>query len=177
MHIPTHLLSGWCVANCFTLTARERLLCMAAATVSDLDGLGFFFGEEPYWRFHHVVGHNLLVGVVFSAVATIVSMHKLKAFILYIAIFHLHLLMDFYGSGPLWKIHYWWPFDERGYLTERAWALMSWQNYLTALLLFAWTLAIARWQRRTPLELLAPRLDQAIVHKLTGARAGGVGSG
>ncbi len=166
MHIPTHLLSGWCVANCFTLTRRERLLCMLAGTIADVDGVGFFFGEEMYWRFHHIVGHNLLVGVLFSGAAAIVSTHRAKAFGLYLAIFHLHLLMDYFGSGANWKIHYWWPFDDRGYLTEHAWELMSWQNYLAAGLLLAWTIGIARWQRRTPLEAVAPRLDEAVVRRV-----------
>lgn len=166
MHIPTHLLSGWCAANGFTLTPRERLLCMVAGTVADLDGLGFFFGEEVYWRYHHVVGHSLLAGVAFSGIAMLISTHKAKAFAIYLAIFHLHLLMDFFGSGPLWKIHYWWPFDGRGYLTEHAWELGSWRNYLSAAVLLAWTMGIARWKRRTPLELLAPRLDGVMVRKV-----------
>ena len=32
MHIPTHLMSGWCIASLFDLTLRERLLCMLAAS-------------------------------------------------------------------------------------------------------------------------------------------------
>ncbi|HEV7299141.1 MAG TPA: hypothetical protein VGN72_07230 [Tepidisphaeraceae bacterium] len=165
MHIPTHILSGWCVANCFNLSPRERLLAMVAASVHDLDGLGFFFGEEAYWRFHHIVGHNLLVGLLYSLAAAAISAHKLKCFLLYLGLFHLHLLMDFFGSGPLWKIHYWWPFDDRGYLTQHAWELSSWQNYLTAILLLGWTIWIARVKHVTPLELLAPRLNAKLLGK------------
>lgn len=165
MHIPTHVLSGWCVANCFNLTPRERLLAMSAASVSDLDGIGFFFGEEAYWRYHHIVGHNLLVGVLFSVAAAAVSRQKATAFALYLSLFHLHLLLDFFGSGPLWKIHYWWPFNDRGYLTQHAWELSSWPNYLTAAVLMVWTVLIARRRRVTPLEVLAPRLDAKLLGK------------
>lgn len=38
MHIPTHIMSGWVIANCVPLTPRERLACMIIATVPDIDG-------------------------------------------------------------------------------------------------------------------------------------------
>ena len=46
MHIPTHILSGWCIGNVLPLNGRERLFCMVAASVADFDGLGIIFGEE-----------------------------------------------------------------------------------------------------------------------------------
>ena len=39
MHIQSHIMSGWCAANCFPLTARERFLAMLAATLPALDGV------------------------------------------------------------------------------------------------------------------------------------------
>src|SRR5437016_3393863 len=39
MHIQTHIMSGWCAASLFPLTARQRLACMIAASAADLDGL------------------------------------------------------------------------------------------------------------------------------------------
>ncbi|HSU65852.1 MAG TPA: hypothetical protein VLJ39_03175 [Tepidisphaeraceae bacterium] len=49
MHIPTHIMSGWCMANLVRLTARERLFTMIAATAADLDGVSRVFGQEAYW--------------------------------------------------------------------------------------------------------------------------------
>ena len=69
MHIPTHLMSGWCVGAALPLTARERVACMMAATLPDVDGVSLAFGREAYERWHHVIGHNVLAGVVI-AVAT-----------------------------------------------------------------------------------------------------------
>jgi hypothetical protein len=63
VHLQTHLMSGWCVGNLLPLGARERLFCMIAAAASDLDGIGRVFGEEAYWRYHHVVGHNLAFAI------------------------------------------------------------------------------------------------------------------
>ena len=94
MHIPTHILSGWCVANLLPLGPRERAVCVVAAAIPDLDGLGLlavpFAGSHFYERYHHVLGHNLTFAVI--------------ACLAYFALFHLHLLMDYYGSGPGWGI-------------------------------------------------------------------------
>ena len=159
MHIPTHVLSGWVFANALPLAKRERLFCMVAASIPDIDGLGFFFGEEMFWRFHHFVGHNVFFGLFVSIAVAFFSQKKLLALAAYMTCFHLHLLMDFYGSGTGWKIHYFWPIDSRGFYTTDAWPLSSWQNYLTFGVLLLITIGIAWRKKRTPLELLAPRLE------------------
>ena len=68
MHIPTHILSGWCVANLLPLGPRERVFCMVAAAIPDLDGAGYIAGAHFYERYHHVLGHNLTFAVI-SALA------------------------------------------------------------------------------------------------------------
>ena len=165
MHIPTHTLSGWVLANAVSkLDARGRLFCMIAASAADLDGIGFLFGEEAYWRFHHVVGHNVLVGVVSSALLGCFARRgRAITFLACVTCFHLHLLLDFYGSGIGWQIHYLWPFDPSGFKTDAAWPLMSWQNYASFVLLVIATGLIAWRKRRTPLELIAPRLNDKLI--------------
>jgi hypothetical protein len=106
MHIQTHILSGWCVASCFGLTPRERFLCMAAAGASDLDGLGILLGERIYWNYHHVLGHNLLFAAVCSVAFALMSKHRLKVLLLSLLLFHVHFILDYYGSGPGWSIEY-----------------------------------------------------------------------
>src|SRR5438045_2833935 len=102
MQVQTHVLSGWCVANLLPLSPRERGFCMIAASASDLDGLGIIGGEEMYWRFHHIVGHGLLAAIVVCGTLTIFSHRRLLALAAYLALFHLHLIMDYWGSGPGW---------------------------------------------------------------------------
>jgi hypothetical protein len=84
----------------------------------------------------------------------------------YLSLFHLHLLMDYYGSGPGWGIAYLWPFSRRTWSTPDAWEFFSWQNLTTAAALIVWTLAIAIRQHRTPLEALMPNLDRQLVEKV-----------
>ncbi len=167
MHIPTHIFSGWCTGNLFRLTARERLFCMVAATIADIDGIGIIFGEQTYWNYHHKLGHNLFFGLLSSAILTAFSLHRFRSFFIYLALFHLHLIMDYFGSGPLWSIYYLWPTKYAVVRNPNAWEFSSWQNVVVASLLLIWTIIIAVRNRRTPLELLTPRLDQKIVNAIS----------
>ena len=168
MHIQTHILSGWCVGNLVPgFTPRERLFCMLAASLADLDGLGILVGERWYHEFHHVLGHNLLFAAVLSAALAAFSTHRAAAFGVYFALAHLHLLLDYYGSGPGWPICYAWPFrlgHAHCWLNPSAWPFYSWQNISAAFALLGWTIAIAVYQRRTPLELLMPSLDRKLIN-------------
>jgi inner membrane protein len=160
MHIQTHILSGWCVGNLFGVTPRERVFCMFAASLQDLDGLGILISQEVYWDYHHKVGHCLLSGVLLSILLTIFSTHRLKALIVYLSLFHLHLVLDYFGSGPGWPLHYFWPFSDYGIVNDRAWPFFSWQNLSAAFAMILWTLWIAAAKQRTPLETFMPRLDR-----------------
>jgi len=174
MHIQTHILSGWCLANVFPLTPGQRLGAMIAASAADLDGLGILFGQEAYWKYHHALGHNLLFGLVLSIGITLMTRGKLWLFALFLGLFHLHLLMDFFGSGPGWPIAYLWPFSEQKWNNSRwSWAFYSWQNITTATMLVAWTVLIAIRKQRTPLEAIMPNLDRQLVQVLSGKWGGG----
>lgn len=172
MHVPTHLMSGWCVASLFDLTPRERLLCMLAASAEDLDGLGAVMGtqSDAYQNYHHLLCHNLLFVTIVAIGCALVSRHKLKTLLLYFALGHLHLLMDLFGSGPGWGIAYWFPFSRHAYKTDLAWEFFSWQNITTAGVLLAWVIVIAIRQGRTPIELIAPDLDRRFVARLRGGK-------
>lgn len=163
MHIQTHLLSGWCAADCFDLTPRERLFAMVAASAADLDGLGIVVSIECYAGYHHVLAHNVFFGGLLATVLAAFSTHRLKAFVLFLTLFHLHLVLDYYGSGLGWGIHYLWPLSQNQILNPNAWELVSWQNISTTAVLLAWTVLIAMKKRRTPLEAIMPSLDQKLV--------------
>ena len=81
-------------------------MCILAASLYDFDGLGIIFGPVAYWEYHHLLGHNLAAGVLVSSVLTYFSKHRLKAFVAYLCLFHIHMLMDYLGSGEDWSITY-----------------------------------------------------------------------
>jgi hypothetical protein len=164
MHIPTHILSGWCVANLLPLTAKQRLACMVAATAADLDGISYALGETAYWDYHHAAGHNVFAAVVVAGVLAILTPPRRGlAFAAYVGLFHLHLVLDYFGSGPGWPIHYLWPVSRFSFRNPYAWPFFSWQNIATATALIAWAVWIAARVGRTPVELITPRLDGEFV--------------
>jgi hypothetical protein len=168
MQVPIHIMSGWCAASFFDLTPRERFFCMAAASLEDLDGLGAVMGTDSnaFQNYHHLLCHNLSFVLLVAIVLTIFSTHKLKSFLLYIALGHLHLLLDYFGSGPGWAIYYFWPFSRQKFRTDMAWEFFSWQNLTVAGLLLVWVIVIAINQRRTPVEWITPDLDRRLVASL-----------
>jgi inner membrane protein len=163
MHIQTHILSGWCAGNLVPLNARERLLCMIAASAADVDGLGILVSQDLYWDYHHKLGHCAAFGVLLSVVLSSLSTHRALSFVTYLALFHLHLILDYFGSGPGWPIFYLWPISNLEWVNPHAWEFFSWQNITAAVALIAWTVQIAVSRGRTPLELLMPSLDRKAV--------------
>lgn len=164
MHVPTHILSGWCVANGLPTTPAQRLAAMVAATAADVDGLSRLLGEDAYWTYHHTFGHNVFFAVALSAAcAACVRQRPTFTFALCLLVAHLHLVLDYFGSGPGWHVHYLWPFKAGVLRNPNAWPFDSWQNRSAFCLLLAWTLLIAIRRRRTPLERIAPRLDRRLV--------------
>lgn len=163
MYIQTHVLSGWCLGNLVHLSRRERFFCMLAASLQDIDGFGFFISRALWWDYHHVLGHNLCFSLLLSAILAWLSHHRLKAFIVYLILAHLHLLLDYYGSGPGWGIAYLWPLGDGYLVNPSAWTFDAWPNVISGYGFVAWTVGIAIMQQRTPLELPMPSLDQQLV--------------
>ena len=132
--------------------------------VEDEGGLGWIISQNAYWDWHHVAGHTLLAGVVVAGALTAIAQpRRLLAFFVYLALFHVHFLLDFFGSGPKWGIPYLWPMRARQFETSLAWGLFSWQNIVAGYALVACTIWIAYRHRRTPLESIMPRLDAQLV--------------
>ena len=170
MHVQTHLLSGWLAGNALPLGPRERLFCMAAATLPDVDGLGILVSEQRYFDFHHKLGHNVFFFAAVAAALATFSRRKPLAFTAYFALGWLHFGLDYLGSGPGWDLYPWWPVSDAAVRWAGAWPFFSWQNlsaFFACLLATVW---IARKLGRTPLEAVMPRLDRRLVDALQSRR-------
>lgn len=166
MHVPTHILSGWCLGNLLPrFGPRQRLFCMVMAAIPDMDGAGIVISQDLYWDYHHKLGHCLALGLALSAILARYSPRpgRWVAFAAYLAAFHLHLLLDFVGSGPDWPIYYLWPISSRAWENPHAWMLYSWQNITAGLMMIGLAVWIARGMGRTPLESLMPSLNEKFV--------------
>ena len=161
MHIQTHVMSGFCVGDLVPLSAKERFFCMLAASLPDLDGITYILGQNAYWETHHVYGHNLLFALILSGILTLFSAHRIRCFLLYFLLVHLHFAMDLLGSGEGWTIPYFWPFHGME-LSISAWDFDSWQNKAAGLVFLLWCLGIAVFRKRTIFEWIMPGLDRQL---------------
>ena len=163
MHVQTHLLSGWLAGNALPIGPRERLFCMAAATLPDVDGLGRVVSEDLYFDLHHRLGHNVFFFAAVAAVLAAFGRNRPLVFAACFALGWLHFGLDYLGSGPGWDLHPWWPASDAAVRWAGAWPFYSWQNlsaFFACLLATVW---VAWKLGRTPLEAVMPRLDARLV--------------
>ncbi len=180
MNPASHFLISWAVANTADITRRDRALVTLSGVVPDIDGVGIIaelLTENTttpliwYSKYHHVLGHNLGMGLVLAAAVFLLSVRRWMSAFLALLVFHLHLLGDLVGSrgpdGYQWPIPYLFPFSADWTLTwEGQWELNAWPNILVTLLVLGITLYLA-WKRgRSPLEMISLKADTAFVAKL-----------
>ena len=180
MNPATHFLAGWAVANAGSLGRRDRALVTLAGVVPDVDGFGILpelltlGSERPirWWSdYHHVLGHNLLLGVLVTAGVFAVARRRARAAALAFAGFHLHLVCDLAGArgpdGSQWEIPYLWPFWKSWLLAwSGQWELNAWPNILMTVALLAAMFYLA-WRRGySPVGIVSERADAAFVATL-----------
>jgi inner membrane protein len=174
MHPATHLLTGWATATALPLSRRDRALVCLAGVIPDLDGLGIvvekltLHSEQPlYWYalYHHVLAHNLAFGLAVTLTAAAVARQRLRAGLLVLLSFHLHLLADLVGSGgpdgASWPLRYLWPFGDLELTWQGQWAFNAWPNFAITLALLLWMSWVAATRGHSPLELISSRADRA----------------
>lgn len=177
----THFLTGWLVANAPDgLGRRERALVTLAGVVPDADGLGLvaelLTRDSPrpllWWtQYHHVLGHNLLFGVLAaSAAAGLSKRRRWLAGALAFVSFHLHVLGDLIGArgpdGDQWPIRYLWPFSDVGFTWAGQWELNAWPNFAITGAALLLTFLLARRRGYSPLEMISARADRSFVQTL-----------
>lgn len=125
---------SWLVGHRLKARADRRAVAWAGVA-ADLDGLSILAGIEAYGRWHHVLTHGLVAGLLISLAAASYAKNRLTVWWLGLGAFHLHLLCDFLGSGLDWPIQYFWPFSDILYHTPYGWELDAWQNWIVAIAL------------------------------------------
>ncbi len=166
MHPPTHLAISWIVAHRLP-ELRDRRLVSWAGVIPDLDALSLLGGIGAYSEYHHVVAHNLVAGIVTTALAAAAAKQRWKVAALAFTTFHLHLICDLLGSGKDWPIVYLYPFTRHEFNTIYGWPLASPQNAFVWLGAMATIIWIGVTRGRTFAETFLPaRADFAIVKAL-----------
>ena len=146
--------------------AARTILLHVGCKLGGFGWTGDAGGAGSILEYHHKLCHNLSFGLLLSAVLALFSGRRWRAFIVYLGLFHLHLVMDYFGSGPDWGYYYLWPFSDWYVENAHAWEFQLWQNFLTASVFLVWMLWIAVRDGRTPLEVIMPSLDRQLVQWL-----------
>jgi hypothetical protein len=171
VHVPTHALASWLVADLGGLRARrDRILVLASGLVMDLDAAAGLFGQEAYERWHRTLLHNALAAALVALLCGLAARQRLRTAALALLCFHLHLLGDLAGAagpdGSLWAVPYLQPFSALELSVSWQWGLASWQNVLLTVALLAAQGQLGRLRGRTIVEALSLRADAAVVEVL-----------
>ncbi len=181
MHVVTHLLVGWTVAEHVTEKPRDRALITWCSVVPDLDGLGLLidwigrtlgYQWSFYEQYHRIALHGLPAAMLFALLAALLADDKIRAAIWSFVSFHLHLFGDIAGSRgsspvDLWPIHYLEPVSNAiTFSWAGQWPLTSWQNTAFTIALMVYALALALRRGYSPVSLFSKRADRVFVATL-----------
>lgn len=182
MHVVTHLLAGWVVADQGRLDPRDEAIVAWSSVAPDLDGAGMIVDAANrlmgnadtvyYETWHHYLGHGLPAAVLAVVVAYLLAVKKLKTALLALLSLHLHLLMDLAGSrgsNPLdiWPIDYLAPLSDSLTLAWGGqWPLTGWQNTAITIALMGFCLYRGIAKGRTPVSLFSSHVDRHLVMAL-----------
>ncbi|NLD38657.1 MAG: metal-dependent hydrolase [Desulfatiglans sp.] len=180
MNPVTHLLTGWALAGSFRINRLERAIVTIAGIIPDIDGAGIIYdylsagpGFQPwlYWKYHHVLGHNIGFCLLLCLITFSFTKRRLITSLLVFISFHIHLLFDIAGSrgpdGYQWPIPYLNPFSDAWQLVwQGQWGLNSWQNIVVTLIELLIMLYIAWRKGISPLEMVSVKANNAFVNSL-----------
>lgn len=181
MHIVTHLLIGWTVAEHVTEKPRDRALITWCSVIPDLDGIGLpidwagralGFEWSLYEQFHRVALHGLPGAILFAILVALIADEKARAAIWAFFTFHLHLLGDIAGSRgsnpeDIWPVHYLEPVSNAvTFSWAGQWPLTSWQNSALTAVLMVYAIVLATRRGYSPVSLFNAQADKKFVEIL-----------
>ncbi|MGE5325509.1 MAG: metal-dependent hydrolase [Deltaproteobacteria bacterium] len=160
-----HLQYGWWFAHWRNFDRRERAAIALSAAACDLDGLSMFWGSDTYYKYHHILFHNVGAMLVMAGLAALFFWKKPWAWLMVVFAFGMHLVEDYF-SIP-WDMKPWAPFSNLVTNLGHHIAVPIVQyGFQTAMMVFI--LAVTVWiylrHKRTPLEIISPAFDRLIMN-------------
>ena len=164
MRPVAHLQYGWWFAHWRNFTRGERALIALAGAVPDLDGLTFLAGGDAFYRYHHILLHNLGATMGVAFLTGLVFWRRRLVWLMIVFSFTMHMVEDFVTNS--WVQHPWLPFSSSGVnLSDYvpAWVAQGVFQALGVGFILGTSVWIYIRHRRTPLEILSPALDRLVV--------------
>ena len=163
VNLEVHIAAGWLLGNLWPGAGRrERLLALAAASLSDLDGLSYLAGRFAYVNWHHTIGHGVLTMAPLVLLASLVARkgRMLSTALLIELAFLTHLLGDYFFSG--WGLQLLWPISHHEVMFRPRIGLDHPVNIALSYLSFL-LMAGSLWiWGRSPLEFIRPGADSLL---------------
>ena len=136
-----------------------------AGTGPDLDGLSFVAGGERFYRYHHILFHNVGAALGVAVLAALFFRRRPRAALLIVFAFAMHVVEDYVTVG--WDQYPWQPFSSSAVNlshTLPVWLVQGVFQITAMMFILAMTVWIYLRYRRTPLEIVSPRLDRLIIN-------------
>ncbi len=159
-----HLQYGWMFAHWGQFDRRERAAIALAGAAPDLDGLPMFAGGDAYYRYHHILFHNVGTMLAVVPLAGILFWRRPRAWLMVGFAFATHVVEDYF-TVP-WDMLPWRPFSASVVNLDHyvaAWTV----QYVCQTAAMAFIVAVTVWiylrHGRTPLEIISPAFDRLIV--------------
>jgi membrane-bound metal-dependent hydrolase YbcI (DUF457 family) len=169
MNILVHASLGWALAEAGRGDSCFRRVVFLAAIAPDLDGITYLMGSAAALQQHHIWAHNLLFSLAVSLLAALYCTGlRWRAAAFTQAAFYTHFFGDYFFTT--WPQLYLYPFSTRRFFYPSAYAFCDPINDWLILAGGVVVLGLCAYFRRTPLEVLSPRLDARLVKAVAGMR-------
>jgi hypothetical protein len=160
-----HLQFGWWFAHWGEFSRRERAAIALAGVGPDLDGASLVAGHDAFYRYHHILFHNVGAVLAAAALTGLFLWRRPRVWLLVVFAFAAHLLEDYLTVG--WDQFLWQPFNASAVNLSHHlpnWLVQGVLQITAMVFILGMTVWIYLRHHRTPLEILSPALDRLVVN-------------
>jgi len=163
MYSEVHASLGWCLAEASNGDTKLRKWIFLAALLPDLDAITWLFGEDIYFKYHHMLTHGMLFSVILSSLAiySCKEQSKWKVLLWTQLSFFSHYLGDYFFTR--FPMYYFWPFSDATFISENAVPLWHPVNKVFQWVCVVALIGLAVKFKRTPIEVISVKWDQKVI--------------
>jgi membrane-bound metal-dependent hydrolase YbcI (DUF457 family) len=160
-----HLQFGWWFAHWGEFSRGERAAIALAGVGPDLDSASLVVGGEGFYRYHHILFHNLGATLAAAVLAGLFLWRRPRVWLLVVFAFAAHMLEDYLTVG--WDQFLWQPFNASAVNLSHHlpnWLVQGVFQITAMVFILGMTVWIYLRHHRTPLEILSHALDRLVVN-------------
>lgn len=159
-----HLQYGWWFAHWMQTNRRERAAIALAGAGPDLDGLSLLGGGDAYYRYHHILFHNIGTTLAVIPLAGIFFWRRPVVWFMVVFAFGMHVVEDYFTVS--WDLFPWEPFNAMVVNLSthfQSWVVQGLFQTIAIVFVLSMTIWIYIRYHRTPLEIISPAFDRLLM--------------